>query len=171
VGPDQEVLELHGETLAPCDHLRGNVLVSGQVGEEEKHAERIVQVSERIDESRVALLDNVVQLELGCEVLLEACGIANIVAAESFANLLRKGFLVAELGQKRLVEQVLDVLCVVEGGGGGGGLVHALPVARLTWVDTLEDTQSSEIWEGKLEFADGLGAGNVVFGVAGGAWE
>jgi hypothetical protein len=38
------------------------------------------------------------------------------------------------------VEQVLDVLCVVEGGGGGGRLVHALPVARLTRVDTLEDT-------------------------------
>jgi hypothetical protein len=119
VCPDQEVLELHGKTLTPRDHLRGNVLISGQVGEEEEHAERIVQVSERIDESGVALLDNVVQLELGCEVLLEARGIADIVAAEGFANLLCKGFLIAELGQKRLVEQVLDVLCVVEGGGGG----------------------------------------------------
>jgi len=169
VCPDQEVLELHGEALAPRDHLRRHVLVTGQVGEEEKHAERIVQISQRIDEGRVALLDDVVQLKLGCEVLLEARGIANIVAAESLANFLREGLLVAELGQERLVEQVLDVLCVVEGGRCGGGLVHALLVARLARVDSLEDTESSEVWEGKLQFADGLRAGHVVFGIAGGA--
>lgn len=67
------------------------------------------------------------------------------------------------------MEQELDVLGVVEGGARGGGFGGTLLGSGLAGVDALEDTQAAEVGEGDLEFADGLRAGEVVFGVARGA--
>ena len=69
------------------------------------------------------------------------------------------------------MEQVLDVLCVVEGREGCGGLVDFLLRAGFARVDPLEDAEAAEVGEGDLELADGLGAGDVVFGLAGGACQ
>ena len=68
------------------------------------------------------------------------------------------------------MEEVLDVFGVVEGGAGGGRLGRALLRPRFSRVYALEDAEPPEVWEGDLEFADGLGAGDVVFGVARRAW-
>ena len=67
------------------------------------------------------------------------------------------------------MEQVLDVFGVVEGRRGRGGSGHALLGARLAGVDAFEDAQAAEVGERDLEFADGLRAGDVVFGCARGA--
>jgi hypothetical protein len=73
----------------------------------------------------------------------------------------------AELGKERFMEKVLDVLGVVEGCCSCRSLGDLLLIARFSRIDTFEDTEPSEVWEGDLELFDGSGASNVIFGSAG----
>ena len=45
----------------------------------------------------------------------------------------------SKFGEQGLMEEVLDVFCVVEGCERCGGLVDFLLVARFAWVDAFED--------------------------------
>jgi hypothetical protein len=113
------VLELVSEALAELDGLRRDSLGGGEVGEEEEHGETVVEVTEGVDKGRVALFDDVVEGHLGGEVLLHAVCVGDFIATESTTNLLGQSLVVAELVEKGLMEQVLDVASVVEGGGLG----------------------------------------------------
>jgi hypothetical protein len=91
------------------------------------------------NKGRVALLDDVVELDLGHQVLLQSRGISSFATAKRTSDLLCDRLVLAELGEKRLVEQILDVLGVVEGRQSGRALGDLLLVARLARVYALED--------------------------------
>ena len=122
--------------------------------------------TQRIHKRRIALLDDVVQPHARLEIPLPSRGIADIVPAQRLGDLFRKRLLLPELSEEGLVKEKLDVLGVVKGGARGGGLGGALFGAGLARVDALEDAEAAEVGERDLQFADGLGAGEVVFGVA-----
>lgn len=130
------MFEFEAETLAQGDRLCGDVLVGGEVGEQEQHGERIVEIAQGVNKGGVSLLDNVVQLHLRDERLLQACGIASLSTAEGTANLLCNSLVLAELVEEGLMEEVLDVLGVVEGSCGGRALGNLLLVAGFAGVDT-----------------------------------
>lgn len=137
-----------------------------QVCEEKEHGQGVVKVAQGIDEGGVALLDDVIELDLGDEVPLEACGISSFAAAQGAGNLLCDGLVFAKLGQEWLVEQVVDVFGVVEGGGSGRALGDDLLLARFAGVDALEDAQAAEVGERNLQLLHRAGARDVVFGGA-----
>lgn len=68
--------------------------------------------------------------------LLQARRISNLTTTQRTTNLLGQGFVVAELLEERLMQEVLYVLGVVKGGGGSGPLGDLLLVARFARVDT-----------------------------------
>lgn len=164
----------------------------GQGRKQEEKRKGIIEIPQGVDKSRVALLDDMVKSEFGSVVLLQARGIADFATTQGASDFLRKGLLVTELVEQRLVQQVLDVLGVVEGSVRGGGLGGLLLAPGLTRVNscrravsqyrmtfrsksepkrTLENAESTEIGQRDLEFAHGLGTGNVVFGLARGTCE
>ena len=171
MGCDDVVFELACQALAEGNGLGGDVFGRGKVGEEEQHGEGIVKIAQGVGEGGIALLDDVVELDLGHEVALQTRSIAGLSATEGATNLLCDGLVLAELGKQRLVEKVVDVLGIVEGGLGCGALGDLFLVARFAGVDALEDTQPAEVGQRDLELLDGAGAGDVVFGCTGGAWE
>ena len=67
------------------------------------------------------------------------------------------------------MKKVLDVFCVVECCGVRRGFGGFLLVAWFAGVDSLPNTEFSEIGEADLEFADSLSSGDKVFGLPGGA--
>lgn len=107
-----------------------------QVREQVQKRQGIVQVPQGIDESRVALLDNMVQAEFGRMVLLQARGVADFSAPKRASNLLGNGLLVTEFPKQRFVEKILDVLGVVKGGVGGRSLRGLLLAPRLTGINS-----------------------------------
>jgi hypothetical protein len=66
--------------------------------------------------------------------LVDALGVADLIAAKRARNLLGEDLLVAELCEERLVEKILDVLGVVKGGGVTRALSDLGLVARLARV-------------------------------------
>lgn len=97
-------------------------------------------------------------------IALEAGGISDISPSEGARDLLLERLLVSELLQKRLVQQILDILGVVEGGGSSRALVDFLAVVGLAREDTLPDAQLSEVGQADLQLLDGLVSGDVVLG-------
>ena len=113
------MLELVAETLAERNGLGGNMVAGGKGGEEEEKRQSVVEITEGIDEGRVALLNDMVEGESRGVVLFKAGSITDFTTAQGAGNLLRKRLLVTELVQERLVEQILDILGVIEGCVGG----------------------------------------------------
>src|SRR3569833_4482818 len=114
-------MELEAEPLAAGDHLGRVGRGRGQVGEQEEHGETVVQIPQRVDEGRVTLPDDVVEgiarlprLLGASSIPLQLLRVRDIAAAESTRDLLFQRLLVTELGDQRLVEQVLYVFGVVE---------------------------------------------------------
>lgn len=105
-------------------------------GKQEEQRESIIEVAKGVDESRVALLDDMVKGEFGSVVLLEARSVANFATTQGASDLLGKSLLITELVQQGLMEQILDVLGVVEGGVGSGSLGSLLLVPGLTGIDS-----------------------------------
>lgn len=136
VGANQVVLELVAEALAESNGLVGDMIGRGEGGEQEEQRQGIVEVAKSVDESWVALLDDMVKGEFWSVVLLEARGVADFTTTQGTSDLLGESLLVTELVEQGLVEQILDVLGVVEGGVGGGGLGGLLLVPGLTGVDS-----------------------------------
>lgn len=134
------MLELVTQTLAEGNSLGRNVLVGGKSSEEEQQRESIIKVTQSIDEGGIALLDNMVEGELGGVVLLEARSVADFTTTQRPSDLLRKSLLFTELVQQRLVKQILDILGVVEGCVGGRSLRGLLLVARLTRINSFSIT-------------------------------
>jgi len=85
------------EFLAEADGLCRDMFAGGQICEQEEHGESIVEVTQGVDKGRVSLLDDVVELELGSKILLEARSIAGFSATEGACNLLRNGLVLTEL--------------------------------------------------------------------------
>lgn len=69
------------------------------------------------------------------------------------------------------MEEILDVFRVIEGRGGSGRFGNALFGTRLAGVYAFENAEAAKVGEGDLEFADGLGSGEVVLRGPGGACE
>jgi len=63
------MLKLVTESLAERNRLRWDIGGRREVRKQEQERQTVIQVSQRIDEGRVALLDNVVESELGGVVL------------------------------------------------------------------------------------------------------
>jgi len=103
--------------------------------------------------------------------MLETGGIAGLAAAEGAGNLLGYRLVLAELGQQRLVQQVLYVLCVVEGGGGRRALGNLFLITGLARVDSLKNAEATKVGQRDLQLLDSTGAGDVVFGGASGAYS
>jgi hypothetical protein len=108
----------------------------GKGGKQEEQRQGIVEVAKSVDESRVALLDDMVKGEFGSVVLLEARGVADFTTTQGTGDLLGQSLLVTELVEQGLVEQILNVLGVVEGGVGSGGLGGLLLVPGLTGINS-----------------------------------
>lgn len=136
------VLELGRQALAVLHCLGLDLVRLGHRGEQEDHAQGVVQITQRIRESRVALLDDVVERVDGL-VLGQGLGGAVLALTHDFGHLLGKGLVLAELAQDGLVHQVLDVLGIVEGRGSGRALVGLLLVLGLAGVDTLQNAQTT----------------------------
>lgn len=136
------MLELGSETLAVLDGLGLNLLGLGHGGEQEDHAEGIIEITEGICEGGVALLDDVVQCVDGL-VLGQGLGRAVLSLGHDFGHLLGERLVFTELAQDGLVHQVLDVLGIVECRGCCRALVGLLFVLGLAGVDTLENTQAT----------------------------
>lgn len=78
-------------------------------------------------------------------VLVDSLGIMKIASTKSSGQLLGKGLVLSELVENGLMQKVLNVLGVVEGDGSCGSLVGLLLASGLSRVDTLEDTEPSEV--------------------------
>lgn len=76
-----------------------------------------------------------VKRKLRRKVFLQSRGISHFTTTERTGNLLRKGFLVAELPEQRLMEKVLDIFCVVESGVRRGVLGRLLLVPGFARID------------------------------------
>lgn len=139
---DEVVLELEAQPLAELDSLGRDRVGLWQIGKEKQHAQRIVQISECVDEGRIPLLDDMVEGQTRREVLLQARRITDFIPAKSAGNLLAESFVVAELVEKGFVKKVLDVFCVVESGGRVRVLCRLALVARFTRVDSLFMSES-----------------------------
>jgi len=66
-------------------------------------------------------------------------GISNFIPAEGATNFLSESFVVAEFGEQRLMEEVLNVFGVIKGGGWRRALLDLVLVAGLSGIDALED--------------------------------
>lgn len=96
------------------------------------------------------LLEDVVEL-VDRTPLLETFGESPLAPTDSSAELLCERLVLPELAEDGLVEEVLDVLCVVERGGSGRALVGSLGRLGNTRKDALEDAESSEVGERALK--------------------
>lgn len=67
--------------------------------------------------------------------LLQSSGVAGFSSAQIAANLFCECLVVAELLEEWLVEEILDVFCVVKGGGSGCRLGCLLLVAWFSRVN------------------------------------
>jgi hypothetical protein len=141
------VLEFVGQPLAEGNRFGGNVLGGREICEEENHGKRIIEVSQRIDEGGISLLDNVVELDLRDVGLLQPGSIANLAPAQSATNLLCNSLVLAELIEEGFVKEVLDVLGVVEGGCGSRAFGDLLLVAGFARVDTFEKSVGCPGWQ------------------------
>lgn len=65
------MFKLERETLTLHDDFGRYILAAGEVGEKEQHGQRIVEISQSINECGVALLNDMVEAKLGGEVALE----------------------------------------------------------------------------------------------------
>lgn len=74
--------------------------------------------------------------DLGREVSFVSSGIANFTPAEGSRNLLCNRFLLAEFLQQRLVQEILDVFCIVESRAWSRVFSCLLFVARFSRVDS-----------------------------------
>lgn len=138
------MLELSSETLAVLNGFGLDLLGLRHGGEQEDHAEGIVEITEGICKGGVAFLDDVVQCVNG---LVFGQGLSRAVLSlgHHLGHLLGERLVFAELAQDGLVHQVLDVLGIVECRGCCRALVGLLLVLGLAGVDTLENTQAT-IW-------------------------
>jgi len=130
------VFELVAQLLAEADGFGGDIVAGRKIGKKEEHGESVVKIAEGIDEGGISLLDDVVEFDLGHEVLLKACGISSFAATKRACNLLRYRLVLAELGEERFMEEIRDVLRVVEGCGSSGTLGDLLLLARFAGVDS-----------------------------------
>lgn len=106
------MLPFVGELLAGHNGLKREIMIGGQVREQEKHRDSIIKVAQCISECRVPLFHNVVELDLWLIVLLEAFGVRVVTAAKRFRKFFGEGFVFAEFLEDRLMEKVLYVLCL-----------------------------------------------------------
>jgi hypothetical protein len=64
------------------------------------------------------------------------------------------------------MEEELDIFRVVKGSGVTGGFGSLFDISWFAGIDTFEDAQSPEIWEGDLQFTDSLSSRDIVFCLA-----
>lgn len=69
-----------------------------ETGEEEEHGQRIVQISQGVDESGISFFNEMIKSHARL-VLVQPDRISDFVAPQRPANLLCKGFVVAELSE------------------------------------------------------------------------
>lgn len=115
-------------------------------GKKEKKRQRIIEVSQRIDERWVALLDDMVQGKPGSIVLLQPSGIADFSTSKGSSDLFRECFLITKFIEQRLVEEILDIFRVVKGRirrGSFGGLFLIPGFAR---EDSYADVNQNTLW-------------------------
>jgi hypothetical protein len=91
------VLELVADTLAKRNGLVGDMVGRGKGGKQEQQRKSIVEVAKGVNESRVALLDDMVKGKFGSVVLLEARSVADFATTQGASDLLGKSLLVTEL--------------------------------------------------------------------------
>lgn len=90
------MLELVAEALAESNGLVGDMVSGRESGEQKEQRQSIVEVAKGVNESRVALLDDMVKGEFGSVVLLKARSVANFATAQGTSDLLGESLLVTE---------------------------------------------------------------------------
>lgn len=140
------MLKFEAEAFASGNHFGGYHGGGRQVGEEKKHRQAVIEVSEGVDKGRIALANNMVEgvvrlssLFGASSVAFETSSVLDVATAKGLGNLLFERLLVAELLDKRLMQQILDILGVVKRSRGRRGLGNLLLAARLARVDALPD--------------------------------
>ena len=76
------MLKFVAQSLTPCNDFCGYCRGGGEVCKEEEERERIVEISNSIDKSRISLADDVVQCDFWHAIFLKSSGVANFIATE-----------------------------------------------------------------------------------------
>lgn len=141
------------DSLAEGNGLGRNMRGRRKGSEEKKKGQCIIKIPQRIDERRIALLDDMVQAQLRGIIPLQTSSIANLSTSKGPGDLLRKRFLITEFLEQWLMEEVLDILGVVKGRIGGGGFRGLLLIPGLTREDAYSSSARDTYWPQSMRMA------------------
>ena len=121
-----------------------------EIGEKRYQTKSIIEVFQRILESRVSLLDHVTQGVPWSHLLVLLCSFEIFLSQILFISF-EMSFDVSEFSEQMVVFQNFKVLDVEI------SLFGALELLLwFSWVDSLENAESSEVLEWQLQFSDGV---------------
>ena len=126
------------ETRTVCCDFRGNSLLRWDVGKEEQSRQCVIQITQRVDECRIPLLDDMVKTVLGT-VVMKVLGGKPFATSNSTIHFLCKCFVLTERLEHWLMLQVGDILGVVKCCGRCRALVGPLDMPWLTRKNTFEN--------------------------------
>uniref|UniRef100_A0A182WWX9 Uncharacterized protein n=1 Tax=Anopheles quadriannulatus TaxID=34691 RepID=A0A182WWX9_ANOQN len=162
LGRDHVVHKLHRQPAAHARQLARNDLRRRERAEHEQQRHAVVQLLDRVDERRVALLHDVVQLQLRVVVQPYVAQV-HVLLRRRMLDAPVEDLPVAQRPHDRLVQQEGDVLLVVQDLHLARTVLRTCPVLRFARIDALQDAQLPEVFDVELQLVHG-GLTGVVHG-------